>query len=138
MRISDWGSDVCSSDLTTKAILSFCEQFEQSGARTGALVAELDKHDLLIDGEVAIQPEGAPQPFIYRGFRMISEDQLRELRGDVSRQLIQSGAMGPIYAHLFSLSLIRGLFFRQVSDGQVPSAPSFSIEGVEKDSDVKQ
>src|SRR3546814_282019 len=134
MRISDWGSDVCSSDLTTKAILSFCEQFEQSGARTGALVAELDKHDLLIDGEVAIQPEGAPQPFIYRGFRMISEDKLRELRGDVSRKLIQSGAMGLIYAHLFSLSLIRDLFARQVSEGKGPSAPAVSIEGVENDS----
>jgi len=100
---------------TTKAILSFCEQFEQSGARTGAFVDELEKNDLLIDGEVSIQPEGAEQPFIYRGFRMISEEKLRNLRGDVARKMIQSGAMALVYAHLFSLSLIRDLFARQVA-----------------------
>lgn len=105
---------------TTKAILAFCEQFEQSGARTGALIAELEKLELLIDGEVAIQPEGAAQPFVYRGFRMIAEDKLKELRGDVARKLIQSGAMALIYAHLFSLSLIREVFARQVADGKGP------------------
>lgn len=109
---------------TTKAILSFCEQFEQSGARTAALVEELEKLELLIDGEVAIQPEGAPQPFIYRGFRMISEDKLKELRGDVSRKLIQSGAMALIYAHLFSLSIIRDLFLRQLAEGKGPAVPA--------------
>lgn len=108
---------------TTKAILSFCEQFEQSGARTGALIAEFEKNELLIDGEVAIQPEGAEQPFVYRGFRMISEEKLRDLRGDVSRKLIQSGAMALIYAHLFSLSLIRDLFARQLAEGKGPAAP---------------
>lgn len=106
---------------TTKSILSFCEQFEQSGARTAALVAELEKLELLIDGEVAIQPEGAEQPFIYRGFRMVAEDKLKDLRGDVARKLMQSGAMALIYAHLFSLSLIRDLFARQVAEGQGPA-----------------
>ena len=32
------------------------------------------KSDLLMDGEVAIQPEGFDQPFIYRGFRMVDEE----------------------------------------------------------------
>ncbi len=107
---------------TTKAILSFCEQFEQAGARTAALVAELEKHELLIDGEVTIQPEGAEKPFVYRGFRMVSEEKLRDLRGDVSRKLIQSGAMALIYAHLFSLSIIRDLFLRQIAQGKGPAA----------------
>ena len=30
-----------------------------------------------MDGEVAIQPEGVEQPFIYRGFQMIDEEKLR-------------------------------------------------------------
>jgi hypothetical protein len=77
-------------------------------------------HKLLIDGEVAIQPEGADQPFVYRGFQMVSEDKLRELRGDVARKMIQSGLLPLVYAHLFSLSLIRDIFARQMAQGKVP------------------
>lgn len=105
---------------TTKEILGFCEQFEQAGQRTAAFVKELMDLKLLIDGEVAIQPEGAEQPFVYRGFQMISEEKLRELRGDQARKLIQSGALALIYAHLFSLSLIREIFARQMQLGKVP------------------
>jgi hypothetical protein len=104
----------------TKAILGFCEQFETAGQRTAAFVKELVDHKLLIDGEVAIQPEGADQPFVYRGFQMVSEDKLRELRGDVARKMIQSGLLPLVYAHLFSLSLIRDIFARQMALGKVP------------------
>lgn len=106
---------------TTKQILGFCETFEQSGLQTGAFMKELAEHKLLIDGEVAIQPEGAPQPFVYRGFQMVSEDALKNLRGDVARKMMQSGALPLIYAHLFSLSLVREIFGRQMQLGKVPS-----------------
>lgn len=105
---------------TTKDILAFCEKFEQSGFQTGQFIKELKDHKLLIDGEVSIQPEGADKPFIYRGFQMISEEAVRELRGDVARKMIQSGMLPLIYAHLFSLSLIRDLFARQVAQGKMP------------------
>lgn len=105
---------------TTKAILGFCEQFETAGQRTAAFVKELVENKLLIDGEVSIQPEGAAQPFVYRGFQMVSEDKLRELRGDVSRKMIQSGLLPLVYAHLFSLSLIRDIFGMQMQKGLVP------------------
>jgi hypothetical protein len=104
----------------TKAILQFCEQFEAAGRRTSAFVEELDKSGLLMDGEVAIQPEGAPQPFIYRGFRMADEEKLREMRGDELRKLNQSGFLPVLYAHLFSLSQVRELFARQVEQGKGP------------------
>jgi hypothetical protein len=104
----------------TKAILQFCEQFETAGQRTGAFIEELKKTDLLMDGEVAIQPEGAPQPFVYRGFRMVDEEKLRELRGDELRRMNQSGLLALIYAHLFSLSQIREVFSRQVQQGKGP------------------
>ena len=107
---------------TTKAILDFCEQFETAGQRTGAFVDDLQKSGLLMDGEVAIQPEGAAQPFVYRGFRMVDEDKLRELRGDELRKMNQSGLLPLLYAHLFSLSLIRDLFARQVQQGKGPIA----------------
>lgn len=103
-----------------KSILGFCEQFEQAGQRTAGFMKELADHKLLMDGEVSIQPEGADQPFLYRGFQMVNEDALRELRGDVARKLIQSGVLPLIYAHLFSLALIRDVFGRQMAQGKMP------------------
>jgi hypothetical protein len=105
----------------TKAILEFCEQFETAGQRTTAFIQDIQKSGLLMDGEVAIQPEGAPQPFIYRGFRMIDEEKLRDMRGDELRKYNQSGLLPLIYAHLFSLSQIRELFTRQVAQGKGPA-----------------
>src|SRR3982750_155213 len=63
-------NDESPSEATT-AILQFCEQFEAAGQRTAAFMEDLKKSDLLMDGEVAIQPEGFEQPFVYRGFRMV-------------------------------------------------------------------
>ena len=105
----------------TKAILQFCEQFEQAGQRTQAFMEELKQADLLMDGEVAIQPEGAEQPFIYRGFQMVDEEKFRNLRGDELRKLNQNGVLPLIMAHLFSLSVIRDIFGRQVTQGTGPA-----------------
>jgi hypothetical protein len=104
----------------TKAILQFCEQFEEAGLRTTAFVEELVKSDLLMDGEVAIQPEGYDQPFVYRGFRMVDEEKIRNLRGDELRKMNQSGMLPLIFAHLFSLSQIRDVFGRQMQQGKTP------------------
>lgn len=105
---------------STKAILQFCEQFEQAGLRTAAFLKELQDLDLLMDGEVAIQPEGAEQPAIYRGFQMLDEEKFRNLRGDELRKLNQNGGIALIMAHLFSLSVIREVFARQVQQGTGP------------------
>jgi len=113
----------------TNAILQFCEQFEAAGQRTAAFVDELVKSDLLMDGEVAIQPEGFDQPFVYRGFRMVDEEKLRNLRGDELRKMNQSGILPLIYAHLFSLSETRSVFGRQMQQGKAPApAPQLSPE----------
>jgi len=52
---------------------------------------------------------------------MVSEDAVKNLRGDVARKMIQSGMLPLIYAHLFSLSLVREIFARQMQLGKVPS-----------------
>ena len=106
----------------TKAILQFCEQFEQAGQRTQAFMTELKELGLLMEGEVAIQPEGAEQPFIYRGFQMVDEEKFRNLRGDELRKLNQNGILPLIMAHLFSLSVIREIFGRQLRQGTGPVA----------------
>lgn len=104
----------------TKGILGFAESFEQAGARTQQFMAELKSMDLLMDGEVSIQPEGAAQPFIYRGFQMVNEEKLTDLRGDQLRKMMQSGMLPLLHAHLFSLSLMRDIFARQISQGTAP------------------
>jgi hypothetical protein len=104
----------------TKNILAFNESFEQAGARTAAFMKELGELGLLMDGEMSIQPEGAAQPFIYRGFQMVDEKKLAEVRGDQLRKMNQSGMLPLIYAHLFSLSLMRDIFDRQAQQGKMP------------------
>lgn len=104
----------------TKNILAFNEQFEQAGARTAAFMNELRETDLLMDGEVSIQQDGTDQPFVYRGFQMINEEKLADLRGDQLRKMTKSGMLPLLYAHLFSLSLMREIFSRQVRLGKMP------------------
>ena len=102
----------------TKALLQFLEGFEQAGQRTGAFVQELKDHDLLMEGEVTIQQNEGGEPMVYRGFQMINEEKLRDLRGDVLRKMMQSGMLPLIHAHLFSLSIMREIFARQVAQGK--------------------
>jgi hypothetical protein len=112
----------------TRRILSFCEEFEQSAQRTGAFIKELQDLDLLMDGEVTITPEGADQPSVYRGFKMVNEEKMRELRGDQLRKMNQNGMIALIMAHLFSLDLMREIYGRQAAQGKLPTpAPALQI-----------
>ncbi|MGI9362602.1 MAG: SapC family protein, partial [Parasphingorhabdus sp.] len=80
-----------------------------------------------MEGEVSIQQTGVEKPFIYRGFQMVNEEKLRDLRGDELRKLNQNGMLPLIYAHLFSLQIMREVFAKQVEAGKVPQvseAPS--------------
>ena len=110
----------------TKNILSFNEQFEQAGQRTQNFMNELRELELLMDGEVSIQPDGNAQPFVYRGFQMVNEEKLTAMRGDQLRKLTQSGMLPLLYAHLFSLSLMRDVFGRQMMQGKTPQ-PQLSV-----------
>ena len=103
----------------TKQILEFCEQFEQAGQRTEAFMKDLVESGLLMDGELSIQPDAEKPPFIYRGFQMVNEEKLRDLRGDQLRKMNQSGMLPLVYAHLFSLAQMREVFGRQLAQGKV-------------------
>ena len=87
-----------------------------------------------MDGELAIQrPEVPEKPYVYRGFKMVSQEKLREVRGDQLRTWNQNGMLPLIYAHLFSLDLMRVIFAKQVEQGKGPAAGSGSakLENVE-------
>ncbi|MDX5983939.1 SapC family protein [Sphingomonas echinoides] len=101
-------------------ILAFNEQFEQAGARTANFMNELRELDLLMEGEVTLQIEGNDKPFIYRGFQMVNEEKLNDLRGDQLRKIQKSGLLPLLYAHLFSLSTLPQVFDRQVKLGKAP------------------
>ncbi|MEZ5692770.1 MAG: SapC family protein [Altererythrobacter sp.] len=105
----------------TKAILKFCEDFEQAGQRTKALTDELKAHDLLMDGEIAISTNDNPdKPYVYRGFQMVNQEKLREVRGDQLRKWNENGLLMLIHAHIFSLDLMRNIFARQQAQGKGP------------------
>ncbi|MEP3051475.1 MAG: SapC family protein [Erythrobacter sp.] len=108
----------------TKSVLEFCSKFEESGQRTRAFLDELKKLDILMDGEIAITRNDNPdKPFVYRGFRMVDEKKLRELPIETLEALNKNGMIVLIYAHMFSLNLMRTLFERQTAMGKVPEAP---------------
>ena len=102
-------------------ILTFNEQFEQAGARTANFMTEMRALGLLMDGEVTLQMQGFEQPFVYRGFQMVNEEKLNDLRGDQLRKIQKSGLLALIYAHMFSLAALPQIFERQVKLGKAPA-----------------
>ncbi|WP_294391780.1 SapC family protein [uncultured Sphingomonas sp.] len=102
--------------------LQFCEQFEIAAQATTQFIKELNDLNVLEDGEFSIQHPSMPQPYNYRGFRMVNNDKLRELRGDQLRKMNQNGMLTVLHAHMFSLNLMNDIFGRQWDQGQVPGA----------------
>jgi hypothetical protein len=113
----------------TNSILKFCEEFELSAQRTVAFMQDLRASDLLMDGEVSIQPAGAEQPFVYRGFQMVNEEKLRDLGAEQLEKMNRNGMMPLIHAHLFSMALVREIFARQVQQGKGPQVPGVGAAG---------
>ena len=107
----------------TKGVLDFCEKFEEAGARTQAFMKELEDAGLLMEGEVAIQQNDKPdQPYLYRGFKMVNQEKLKELDTEKLKAWHDNGLLPLIYAHLLSLDLMRFVFAKQTEQGKGPAA----------------
>lgn len=105
----------------TKRVLDFCEKFEEAGMRTKAFLDQLKEHDLLMPGEISIERTEFPgKPYVYRGFQMVNQEKLATIPADKLEEWNKNGLLPLIYAHLFSLDLMRNIFARQVNAGLVP------------------
>ncbi len=107
-----------------KNTLNFCEQFEIAGNMSANFVQDLQKHELLMDGELTFNRDDLAQPMVYRGFKIINQDKLRDLRGDLLRTWNKNGMLALIYAHMLSLELVRDVFAKQAQQGALPQQPS--------------
>ena len=103
-------------------ILEFCQHFEQSAQRTQAFLTEIKDAGLFMDGEVAIQREGEDKPFVYRGFKMIDQEKLRDISAEKLAEWHKNGLLMLIHAHIYSLELMRIIFARQAQQGTAPKA----------------
>ena len=116
-------NDTGEPEQAVKDMLGFCEQFEHAAQRTTAFMKDLEETGLLEDGELSIGLSQDAPPYVYRGFRMINEEKLRDLRGDQLRKMQQNGMLTLIYAHLFSLGLTSEIFQQQLDQGKLPPVP---------------
>ncbi len=111
-----------------QAALDFCEKFEEAGAKTQSFMDELAKHELLMDGEIAITKNDDPdKPYVYRGFRMVDQEKLRALDADTIKAWNENGILPLLYAHMFSLDRMRTIFSRQVEQGKIPDQQAQTV-----------
>lgn len=82
--------------------LEFCKAYEITTERTRRAVQELEELDLFQDS--AIEVSNGENKARIDGFRIISEQKLREVDDETLAKLAKRGTLGPVYAHLFSLS----------------------------------
>jgi hypothetical protein len=92
--------DGSNSEMLTKAV-GFLGEFQDQVARTKWFMEQLVKHDLLEPRSLRL--EKGNKTINLNGLFMINEDKLRALDAAATNELLVSGAMGWIYAHLISL-----------------------------------
>jgi hypothetical protein len=116
-----------------------CELFAASFGRTQALVMELLKHDLLIDGEATVSRRGDDKAHTFNGFRIIDQARFQALGADVLADWNARGILVPVAAHLMSLQRFGALLDRHLRkgdpgfvDARLPE-PSFGKRARQKD-----
>lgn len=91
-----------------KNAVAFLGEYQQHLRRTRELVARLKEHDLLVPKVMRVEPQG-DEAFQLHGFSVVDEARLQALKGKPLQELLRSGDLGFIYAHLVSLSRIERL-----------------------------
>ena len=81
-----------------------------------------------MDGEVPSSPRRDTAVHLSR-FPDVTRSKLRELRGDELRKMKQNGMLPLIYAHLFSLTLMREIFGQQCAGQGAAAGPLAGAAG---------
>ena len=103
-----------------KNAVNFLSEYQQHLRRTRELVARLQELDLLVPKVVRVEPQGA-EAFQMQGFSVVDETRLQALKGKPLQELMKSGDLGFIYAHLVSLARIERLTARLDARGGAPT-----------------
>jgi hypothetical protein len=110
----------------TKNCIEFCSAFDVDRQRTELFVNELKALDLFEPRQTTFTPrfadgsEGAPQ--LIAEYFAVSEDRLKALPAEKLAELVKSGVLGQIYAHLVSLAGFERLI-AETSQRQAAAAP---------------
>jgi hypothetical protein len=83
--------------------LSFCREFQEQTAATGAFVTELVKHDLLVQNEARIALNSGKQMTL-RDFNVVDETKFNALPDEVFLEWRRRGWLHLVYCHLLSMA----------------------------------
>jgi hypothetical protein len=91
--------------------IKFLQQYQSQYQRTDIFVKRLDELELLSEFTANAELKNGEKISV-GGLMVVDEKKLLALDNDQSRELFQSGELGWIYAHLFSLSNMQELMSR--------------------------
>jgi hypothetical protein len=103
-----------------KGILAFHAEYRQLAERTQMMTQALKNADVLEQGSLQIQPNGAGEPQQIGGFLVVSEQKLKALTPDALKTLLDADALGLAYAQLLSMQSLGNVFNAPAA---VPSSP---------------
>lgn len=109
--------------------VDFCKRFDEAGRRTQGFLDKLQELDLLTDGQLSIKLPETGSPLLYQGFKIVGEEKLRALPEASITELVRTGMLPAIVAHLLSLDLLRDLFTKQIAQGKGPLLSHRPVEG---------
>lgn len=114
------GSDT---DVLKNAV-RFLGEFQEQVKHTEALMVRLREHDLLESRSIRIDSRDG-KGLVLNGLFVVNEEKLRNLPAEVVQDMLKSGQLGWVFAHLISLANIERLIARlnqRVPDEQMASA----------------
>lgn len=88
-----------------KSTLAFLSEFSAQNEHAHQFVATLKKHDLLVPQQVVFKRTD-DESYSLDGFHIVDEKRLQALSDAAMLELVRSGDLGRIYAHLLSLNNI--------------------------------
>lgn len=91
-----------SNSALLEGAVKFLQEYQAHLERTRAFTNRLAELDLLVSKTIQVKPASG-KPFSLDGFFIVDESRVQALKGKPLQELLKSGDLGWIYAHLLSL-----------------------------------